>query len=718
MNLTRFAVGRRPVVLVAVLLALLAGIDSFLTMSRREDPEIKIRNCVIDTRWAGAPAQKVEELVTDAIEDAVYQLDTVKKVVSRSRTGVSVVNIELEDTVVEIEQAWDEVRAKVAQVQGALPAGCGTPYVNSNFGDVAAVCLALYQQPLPGRGELGYRYSPRELEDYAEALRSELKSLESVASVSIEGVQKERVTLEVDSRDWAKLGLTRGQLADLFQQRNIVAPGGSVATADGSYNVRPTGEIEELGELESLVVGMREDVVPVQLGDVAATLRRGYVDPPRNTLLFTNGDVTPDEVLLLAVTMKAGRNIVAMGAEIDAVVARLSAGQLPPDLGITRVNDLPRQVDTLVVGFVDNLIQAVVIVLLVAFLMMGWRPALIMAAAVPLCMVSSITVVKLLGVELEQFSIASLIIALGMVVDNAIVVSDNTLSLLRQGRNRVEAVIEGASGLAVPIVTSTLTTVAAFAPMLTIAGGSGEYMRSLPIVVSVTLLISWVVAMAVTPLFCFWLLKAPAEPQAASDEGPKGLAKRYDNVVRWCMGHKLVTLGGATLAFVASLALVPLIGNQFFPGGHRDQFFVHVWMPDGAALEETEATAELVQERLLATRFTEVDGEQVDRLASALTFVGAGGPRMMLTMSPEDSNPNYAFMLVNTISPELSGDWADELRDACADLPGVRVDVRKFMLGPAVKYPVEFRLTGDDASVLRAAGKDMEAILRGVPGSL
>ncbi|MFT7484600.1 MAG: multidrug efflux pump subunit AcrB [Candidatus Paceibacteria bacterium] len=719
MNISRFAMTHKPLVLAVAFAAFLSGIMTFKNMPRREDPAILIRNCIIETRWPGASAEKVEELVTDILEEAVTSIDEVYEVNSRSRTGVSTLNVELDELVTEVDQAWDEIRAKVEQVSARLPVGCGTSFVNSDFGDVAAVCVMLYQTPPEGGFTTSSEYTYRELEQIADIVRDDLKGLESVATVTITGIQEEQIFLEVDAGDWAKMDLTRQQLADLFQQRNILSPGGQIESEGSRYTVRPSGEFQTVAEMNALVVGRNGDTLPIEIGEVPATLSREYVQPAQSKVRFVDSGFAADRCLLLAITMKGGRNVVEMGKQVDATIARLQATSLPPDIEFATVNNLPRQVDNLIKDFITNLWQAIVIVLLVAFLMMGWRPALIMAAAIPLCMVATFPVVSALGVELEQFSIASLIIALGMVVDNAIVVSDNTLALMRQGKGRVEAAIEGAHGLAIPILTSTLTTVAAFAPMLTIPGSSGEYMASLPIVVSITLLISWVVAMTVTPLFCAMILKVPEGSGDSEPEDPAltGIGKVYDKVIRWCMGHQLLTLGSAATAVILSLQLAPLIGMQFFPAGYRDQFFVHVWMPEGTPMAETDRVCAEVEERLLDSRMRDVDGVQKDMLASAVSYVGMGGPRMMLTMAPEDSVPHYALLVVNTTEPSLSGIWADELNVLCADIPGARVDVRRYMLGPPIKNPIEFRLTGSDASILREAAVEMQAICRAVAGA-
>ena len=740
MNITRFSVDHRPIVLTGVLIALLLGVSTFLTMSRREDPEILIRTCVVVTSWPGATASKIEELVTDPLEVAITRIDEVDEIRSESRVGTSILFIDFDETIWEIDQLFDEVRNKVDEATGKLPAGCGRPWVNADFGDVAAVCMALYQVPAEPGGEIRRPYTHRELEIYAELVETELKTIESIASVDFIGVQNEVITLEVDSADWAQIDLTSDDLANLLEARNIVAPGGQIETARDRFSITPTGEFNDVAEIEEVVVGFHDDEVPITLGELPITVRREFEDPVRKKVRFQTPDVLAERSLVLAVTMKSGRNVVAMGEEIEAVLERMYATSLPPDIRLERLNDLPRQVDTLVKDFITNLWQAIVIVLGVAFLMTGLRPALIMAAAIPLCMVITLAIMPSLGVELEQFSIASLIIALGMVVDNAIVVSDNTYRYIQSGMARRDAVIRGAHELAIPILTSTLTTVGAFLPMAFIVGNTGEYVRSLPVVVAATLLVSYAVAMMVTPIFCFWLLKPTAGAplgdvlvarlakligrlRASRGKVPTGGDERgesrgaYDKLIHWCMSHQLLTLGSAAGALVLSLMLIPAIGSQFFPGGIRDQFFVHVWLPEGSSLAATERVCAKVETALRDTAVFEVEGEEVSALRNTVSFVGMGGPRMMLTSSPEQDYTNYAHILVNSSDASLSRRWAVRLRTELAKIPDARIDVRDYSLGPYIKNAVEFRVLGEDDATLRALAPRVAQIFRETPGT-
>ncbi len=735
MNLTRFALTHRTFVLAATTVLMVFGVAAFRDMPRREDPEIVIRTCVVTTRWPGASAEKVEELVTDPIETELSRIDVVEEIRSESRTGVSLVFVDIDERLVDIDQHFDEVRNKIDRVAGDLPDGCGRPLVDSDFGDVDAVVLALFQTPSPGRDRVERAYSMRELERIAETVEDELRALDPVAKVEVLGVPDEVIHIEVDAEHWGRIGLTADDLRRRLEGRNIVASGGEIETDSSRFTVKPSGEFITVDQIEDVLVADGGSDVPIRLGDLPLRVVREVEDPIRTKYRFVSPELSTDRALLLRVVMRPGENVVEMGDAIAATVRRLEETTLPPDVRMVRVNDLPNVVDALVSDFVGNLIQAVLVVLLVALVMMGWRPAAIMSAAIPLCMIASLLVVRGFGVELEQFSIASLIIALGMLVDNAIVVCDNVIRELgARGEDRLEAVIRGTWSLATPLLTSTLTTVAAFLPMLTIVGSAGEYTRSLPVVVATVLTVSYLVAMMVTPILCWWILRpAPAVPRPSFLGRIAGRLLRrgrpprrpaadrtgwYDRAVRFCLAHRALTLGAAAIAVAGSLLLVPRIGSQFFPGGVRDQFFVHVWLPEGSSIRATESVCVEVEEILRRTSPIEVDGERVERLRCATSFVGTGGPRLNLTTNPEQPSPCYAHVLVDTTDARWSEEWARELRREVDAIPGARIDVVTFQLGPYIENPIEFRLGGPDADVLRAAADEMLAVFRRTPGAL
>jgi len=715
-NLPRFAVTHRSIVFAFLAVFLCVGLFNFSSMPRREDPEITIRDTLVITAWPGAPADRVEELITDPLEKVIAQITEVDVIESKSMVGLSVIQIAVDDRVTNTDQVWDEIRAKVNTVKSKLPLGSEPPFVNSDFGDVYEIVIALHQVPLDGQQDIEHPYSPREFEIYAERIEDELEVINSVAKVEFWGVQPERIYVEVDSADWAKINFTASQLRQVFEARNIVQPGGELDTELARYAINPTGEFTSVSQMKDLVVSRVDGNLPVRLGDLPITIDRRYEEPVKSLTRFTTPNLPHNATLVLGLSMKSGQNVTKMSTEVNKVLSRLRESYLPPDIKLTRVNDLPRQVNTRIHAFQINLLQGMTIVLGLALILMGWRPALIMTVAIPISMICAFAVVRYLGIELEQFSIASLIIALGMVVDNAIVVTDNAVRLIREGMSKTEAVIKGTQDLAIPILTSTLTTIFAFLPMLTMVGNVGEYVGSLPVVVPATLVASFFVAMLVTPIMCVWLLRENATEDVVKVTGNANTIPRYDRVMGWCLDHKAIVLSSSLVLFIASLGIIPVIGNQFFPSGSRDQFFIKIWLPEGSPIAKTSQVAEQIENILVETSPVMESGESKQRLANVITFVGTGGPRLMITQEPEYDYPYYAFLLVNMTDHSYTEDYAREIRTKVAEIYQARVTVDLFMLGPPIKDPIAFRLSGPDPDVLRSKAREMIDIFKNTPG--
>lgn len=708
MNLPRFALTHTSIIALFVVISVFAGIFNFDSMSRREDPEITIRDTIIVTSWPGASATLVDELITDVIKDVVVEIAEIVTVESESMVGLSIVQVTAGDKVTNVEQVWDDVRAKINSIRGQMPQGASSPLVNSDLGDVYEVVFALYQDG----GQRHTPYTPRELEKIAERIEDEVELINDIARVEFWGDQQERIYIEFDPDESAKLGITSQDLSRLFQSRNILTPGGELDTDRIRYAIKPTGEFTSIEQLQDMVVG-RVDNIPIRLGDLPITVSRRYEEPIKSLVRVTTPKQLHQNAFVLGVSMKSGRNIVNMNAELEATIARLRQTVIPPDIIIERVNDLPRQVDTRIVDFQINLIEGVLIVLGVALLTMGVRPALIMAAAVPLSMLAAFAVVRQFGVELEQFSIASLIIALGMVVDNAIVVSDNVVRLIKQGMSKVDAVINGAQELSIPILTSTLTTMAAFLPMLTLEGQVGEFVASLPVVVSTTLGMSYLVAMLVTPIMCIWILK-PEDDSKKKNARVERWLERYDRAIKWCLERPEKIVGMSVAALICSLLLIILIGSQFFPAGSRDQFFIKVWLPESSPINRTSEIVKEVEQVLFETNIDLESNES--RLVSAVSYIGTGGPRIMLTQEPESPYPYYALIVVNTSSNEHTEAYAAQVREKLTQFIHARITVDQFMLGPPVRDPVAFRLTGPDVKVIAQQADKMLSILKSTPG--
>jgi len=736
-SLPRFAIKRSAIVIAATVLASVWGIAAFISAPRREDPEFKIRVCVILTQWPGAAAEKIEQLITDPIEKAVDGLDEVDKVSSVNRVGLSTVFVNVDEGIDDVDAVWDKVRAKVDTVAPGLPEGAGTPWVDTEYGDTSAMVIAVYQKPMPGKDRIERPYTPRELELIAERVKDELKMMPAVSRADLLGVQQEAIYVETDVGTWSRLSLTTDQLRQLLVERNIVAPGGVIDTQTGSFGLKPTGELLSVAQLNKVVVGTSENQAPTYLKDLGIRISRGYEDPPRFITRYGTAEgSTP--CIIVSFTMKKGENIVTLGRDARQKIEELQDSILPRDIGIGIVGDQPSSVDTCIKDFVSNLWQAIVIVVLVAYLLIGFRIAVVMASAIPVVILVSFGIVRFFGVQLEQVSIASLIIALGMLVDNAIEVGDNIHRLLEEGHSRIDAAVKGSEEIAFPVLIATLTTVAAFLPMLTLPGSEGEYMFSLPVVVSTTLLVSWFLAMTTTTLSAYWFLRGTGKhsasplavlvgaigklrrgPAAAGDTEGAFIKTTYAGLLERCLRHKFITLAISVLAFAGACSLLPLIGSQFFPPAERSQFTVDVWLPEGATMARTDATCRKVEELIRELSGVQGPEGRTDRLVNMVSYVGQGGPRFYLNLNPEQECNNYAQIVVNTTDPQATLSLAQDLRRAAEErVGGARIVTRLLDMGPGLDSPIGVRIIGEDLEGLRHYAEKLKESLRRVPGTI
>tara|TARA_R110002049_G_scaffold46487_1_gene135125 strand:+ start:69199 stop:72540 length:3342 start_codon:yes stop_codon:yes gene_type:complete len=767
MNLAAVAMRYRPVVLTAVVLATIWGAVTFFTMPRREDPEFTIRTCVVSTQWPGAPTVKVEELITDKLEEALDGIEEVERIRSTSINGLSTIYVDVEDRVTagDIQNVWDKVRAKVEQAQ--MPNDDIRPLVNDDFGDTAILVLGVYQTPMPGQSKIDPKvaYSPRQLEIYADQVRDSIRLLPGVAKATKYGVNEEAIYIETDLGTWSQIELTTGSLRQLVESRNIVSPGGNIDTDEGRFAVKPGGEFDAVGEIESIsVAGVRsgDTFNSVRLRDLGLHVKRAYRDPPTVLSRFTDDRGTFPAVMV-AVTMKSGANIIDVCERcIDRVNQLVVVEQaLPRDLTVKPVSNQSDNVSRKIDDVIGNVVSAVVIVVIVVLLFVGVRTSLVMAANIPIVVLSSIAVIALFGVQLEQISLASIIIALGLLVDNAVQVCDQTRTNITAGMTPRDAAVEAARTLAFPMLSGTLTTVAAFFPMLfSLQGGGKEYVYSLPVTLSTTLLLSWLLAMTICVILAAAFIRAPKNPDvpgaplpwigwiigkawrrvmhqitgrrgtpanvAESESQDENIFLRiYDVTAHAALRVKWLTLASA-IAMLAACISLP-IGSEFFPQDRRDQFFVNVILPETATIEQTSHVVGQVENAIRKLSRTQNEsGETVERLRAMRSIIGQGGSRWALGVDPPSPNANVAEVLVRTTDGELTPGLINDLRRVSsqgddslglAPIAGARVIPKKLSLGPPAP-PLVIRVSGDgfaDIDELRTIMSDIKQLVRDQP---
>jgi multidrug efflux pump len=697
MDVTRFSIQNNRMTLVALAVICVAGYQAFLTLPQAEDPGFTIRTAVVITYFPGANPQRVEDLVTDKLEKAIQELPELDAVRSQSTTGVSVVTVDIKEEYRDMRPIWDNLRRKVEKAERELPEGVRGPFVNDEFGDTFGSIIAV----------TGDGYSYADLKDVAFDVRDMLLQLEDAGRIELHGVQEERVFIEFSGARLAELGLSVGQLQQQLEAQNILIPGGSVSTGVERIELEPTGSFESIADLASTVIRSNGEGSLIHLEDIA-TISRGYSDPPES-LMRANGF----PALGIAVSTKSTGNIVRHGEQILALIDRLR-NEYPAGLELSVVAFQPEVVERKVDEFVTNVLQAIGIVLLAMLVMLGPRTGLVVASLIPAAMLMSLAVMQQLDIGLNQMSLAALIIALGMLVDNAIVMSESIMVEMAAGKAAIDAAVDSARELRVPLLTSSLTTSAAFLPIYLAESTVGEYTNQLFTVVTIALLSSWALALTVIPLLCVLFLKV----KPTDDDSTDGwLYRSYRNALITSLRFRWIAIGAVVGIFYVAMQGFAYIPNIFFPPSDKPMFTVEIEAPTGTAIERTEQIVEAVEgfiENDLA-----VSPDREEGIASWSTYVGRGAPRFTLSYGPEQSRPEYAYMIVNTTSPEVVPEVRQRLDAFLGEsFPGIRTVIQALQNGPVVRHPIEVRLMGDDVDRLFTIVEELKTHLRETPGLL
>lgn len=684
MNISRFWIENRVVTLVLTGVVLLGGLNAYNGMSRLEDPEFTIKDALVMTPYAGASATEVEEEVTDELETAIQQLGQLKRLTSKSDRGLSTITVTIKDQYDKssLPQVWDELRRKVNDAQGSLPPGAGPSVVVDDFGDVYGVFIAMY----------GPEYSYAELKRFTDFLRRELLLVEDVAKITTFGERQEAIYVELNRDRVSQLGLQPDAIVQVLQDKNVAAYAGRVKVGPEYITVEPTGLIRSVADFEDLLITPGQDK-QIYLGDVA-TVTRQYQEPP-STLLRYDGHVA----IGLGISTVSGGNVVTMGEALGERFDELLA-EVPLGIEGGIVSLQSEAVTTAIQGFTSSLVQAVVIVIVVLLFFMGLRSGLIIGFILALTISGSFIFLDPWGVALERISLGALIIALGMLVDNAIVIVDGVLVRLQRGEEAQPAAEAVVKQNAIPLLGATFIAILAFAAIGTSPDSTGEFCRSLYQVVLVSLGFSWVTAVTVTPLLCVMFLKAP--PASEGDPYDQGFYGRYKGLLRSLIRVRWLTLGVVVAVFFLGLRGFGLVDQSFFPPSTRPQFMVDLWLPKGTHIDDTTARVEEVERYL----------RELDGVTHMTSLVGQGGLRFLLTYQPEKLNSAYAQILVDVEDAELIDGLRGQIETHLAETyPGMLSYAFKFELGPGSNGKIRARFSGPDANELRRLSMQAAAIL-------
>ena len=682
-NLTALALRQRQLSWFFIAVVAIAGITSYFQLGQREDPDFTFRSMVVRTLWPGATTSQVDEEITKRIVKKLQEIPYYKEAFSYSRSGESTVILRLYDTAPprEVPEIWYQVRKKIGDIRHTLPAGVEGPMFNDEFGDVFGSIYAF----------TGDGFSLDELRKYADLAQKSLVNLPDVAKVDLIGVQPQQIQITISNQRLATLGISPLAIAQAIQAQNIVQDAGKLETGDFSVPLRVEGNFESLDELRSLPLHVNGRTL--RLGDIA-TVKRGYLDPPEVLMRFAG-----KPAIGVAISMKPRGDVLRLGRDLKREMQDLKS-QLPIGISFARVSDQPQVVKEAVGEFMRSFLEAVAIVLLVSFASLGMRAGMVVAVTIPLVVAATFWLMHIFKIDLHRISTGALIIALGLLVDDAMIVVEMMVRKLEEGFDRVRAATFAYSATVFPMLAGTLVTISGFLPIGTAKSATGEYTFAMFSVVALALSISWIAAIFVTPLAGFHLLKS--HEGHGHDLFHTPFYRKLRSLIEWCLRNRRKVLLGTFLAFILGIGGMSLTEKQFFPSSNRLEILVEIWLPEGASIYATEKEAKHVAGLMKNDK----------DIASYVTYVGYGSPRFFLSLNQQLYRPNFAQMVVLTHDMAGRDRVVERLRKATADFTGVRIRVYPVPLGPPVTYPVEFRVLGEDLATVKDFGNRVAALMR------
>ncbi|MEP9375578.1 efflux RND transporter permease subunit [Aquabacter sp. CN5-332] len=686
-NLSDWAIRHRALTLFAILLLAASGAYAYVNLGRAEDPSFTIKVMVVSAAWPGATADEMQEQVADPIEKKLQALGHLDRVESYSRPGVSFIQVFLTDSTPAkaVQDLWYQVRKKVGDMRGDLPAGVIGPFFDDEYGDVYS---ALYMLS-------GDKVGPAELKRQAEIIRQKLLRVQDVEKVDLVGERPERIFIEFSHARLATLGISPQQIFDSVARQNAVVSGGAVDTNADRINLRLTGAFTGAEAIAAVPVLAGNAVF--RLGDIA-TVKRGYEDPPA-FIIRQNGR----DAVGIGVSMAAGANIITLGHNLK-IAMDAAIGELPMGIEVTQVADQPHIVADSVGEFLRTFAEALVIVLVVSFLSLGLRTGIVVALSVPLVLAIVFVVMFASGMDLHRITLGALIIALGLLVDDAIIAIEMMVVKMEEGFDRAKAAGFAWTSTAFPMLTGTLVTAAGFLPVGFAKSSAGEYAGGIFWVVGIALIASWFVAVIFTPYLGFMLLpnlKKTAANGHATHDGR--LYRAFRRVLNLSLRHRFAVIGITFGLFAAALVSFGAVQQQFFPTSTRPELFLEMRLPEGTSIAVTQATAQKAEALI---------GEDPD-VATATTYIGRGTPRFWLGLNPVLPNPNFAQIVIVAKDVEARERLKARLDKALAEgaLPEARSRVDRFVFGPPVGFPVQFRVVGPDPLKVRDIAEQVRQVM-------
>ncbi len=679
MNLTTLAFRFDRVVYVLVFLMVLSGVKAYFDLPKAQDPGFTIRTAVISTQFPGASPERVELLITDKIEKVVQELPELDSVTSKSENGASIVFVNIKEKYRQMRPIFDSLRRKIEAIND-LPQGVQGPFIDDEYGDVFGMVYAL-------SGE-GFSYS--ELKTYADDIRNQLLKVPAISKVEIQGEQDEVIYVEYNNASLTDLGLSPQQLSQILSAANILQPGGNILIEQERISLEPSGNFDSLEDIRRTVVQLpgREEVV--HLEDIAS-IYRGYVDPSQDKARF-NGK----PVLVISVSMQENGNVLGLGETLAQLIPEL-VDNYPWGIQMTPIYLQPDLVATSVSNFMSNLIQAVAIVMLVMLYFLGFRTGIIVSLLIPMTIAVSFMLMQLFGITINQISLAALIIALGLLVDNAIVVVESILVRLEKGEQALQAAIASGKELAVPLLISSLTTAAAFLSIFLAESTVGEYTADIFKVNAIALLSSWVLAMTIIPILSKKLIRAKAT--VSEDDYSGRMYSLYRKILIPALKFPAVYLFLVIICFFSAIFGLQLVTKVFIPPTTNPIINAKFNMPRGTAIETTSSIIQdiehFMQQKLQLTQ------QQIDQGHSGLkhwvSFIGKGAPRYTLTADPEPGNSHHSSMILTTTDDKVIPEVISQVQQYVSDnYPDLKLQMKKLENGAPISFPIAVRVSGQD----------------------
>lgn len=690
-NLSEWALHNRGLVLYAMFLFSIAGAISYTRLGQSEDPPFTFKAMVIRTLWPGATAEEVAQQVTERIEKKLMETGQYQWIRSFSRPGESQITFMALDSIrsTHLPELWYQIRKKTGDIRSTLPEGVIGPFFNDEFGDTFGNIYAL----------TGKDFDYAILKDYADRLQIELQRVPDVAKVELIGLQDEKIWIELSNTKLASLGVSLEQVQQALERQNAIVPAGFFETASERVPLRVSGRLRDVREIRDFPIRFGDRTF--RIGDIAE-VRRGFNDPPAPRMRFAGEDA-----IGIAVSMRKGGDILQLGERLAAEFARLQQ-TLPVGMELHKVSDQPQAVRQSVGEFVRALGEAVLIVLIVSFFSLGMRTGLVVAVSIPLVLAMTFTGMYLFDIGLHKISLGALVVALGLLVDDAIIAVEMMAVKIEQGLDRIKAASFAWTSTAFPMLTGTLVTAAGFLPIATARSGTGEYTRAIFQVVTLALLVSWIAAVVFVPWLGERLLPQRGLGHAQGPHNPYDTPfyRRFAEIVDWCLQRRWLVIFSAALVFALSVFAFRFVPQQFFPASARLELLVDLRLAEGSSLRATEAQAQRL-EALLKNR------EGIDNYVS---YIGTGSPRFYLPLDQQLPATNFAQFVIlarDIKAREAIRAWLIETLPR--QFPHLQVRVSRLENGPPVGYPIQLRVSGEHIDTVRRYARELAARLREHP---